>query len=47
MTDGDHQLEERQLNRFVDLLLINTWFTAAGAIAGWVALLLMLAVVLR
>ncbi len=47
MTDGDHKIEERQLKRFVGILLVNTYLTAASTLAGWIALLLMLAVVLR
>ena len=47
MNDGDHELEHEDLRRFVNLLLINTWATALGAVAGWVALVVMLIVVLH
>ena len=47
MNDGDHELEHEDLRRFASLLLINTVATVLGAVAGWIALIVMLIVVLH
>lgn len=46
METGDHELEHEDLKHFVDLLLINTWATALGAVAGWVALVVVVVAIL-
>ena len=47
MNEGDHELDHESFRQFVGLLWINTVATALGAVAGWVALIVMLIVVLR
>lgn len=48
MAEGDHELEHEDLRHFVRLLLVNTWATALGAVAGWIALVVViLAVILN
>lgn len=45
--DGDHELDHEAMHKFVQLLWLNTVATALGTLAGWVALVVMLVVVLK
>ncbi len=47
MGEGDHELDHDSMRHFVRLLWVNTIATALGAVAGWVALVVMLLVVLH
>ena len=47
MDNGDHELEHENLRHFVNLLLINTWATALGAVAGWVAIVIVVILLLN
>lgn len=47
MNDGDHELEHEDLRRFANLLLINTWATALGAVAGWIAIVIVVILLLN
>ena len=44
---GDHELEHAEIKRFTNILVINTWATALGSLAGWVALVLVVIALLK
>ena len=37
---SEYELEHVEIQRFTDILVINTWATALGSLAGWIALVL-------
>ena len=47
MGEHEHELEHAQVKRFADILIINTWATALGSLAGWMALILVVIALLK
>ena len=45
--EHEHELEHDEIRRFTDIMVINTYATALGALAGWLALVLVVIALLQ